>query len=96
PAMPDIPTVADAGVPGFSAVSWQMFVAPAGTPMPIVNKLHDDLTEILAKPEIRDEFIKAGRLTAQTLSVAEMTDYIKSENVRWAKVVKDANIAPTQ
>jgi tripartite-type tricarboxylate transporter receptor subunit TctC len=96
PAMPEIPTVAEAGVPGFSAVSWQMFVAPAGTPMPVVNKLYDDMTAILALPEIRDEFIKAGRLPAQTLSVGEMSDYIKSEVVRWAKVVKEAGIAPTQ
>ena len=64
--------------------------------MPIVNKLHDDMTAILALPEIRDEFIKAGRLPAQTLSVGEMSDYIKSEVVRWAKVVKEAGIAPTQ
>jgi tripartite-type tricarboxylate transporter receptor subunit TctC len=95
PAMPEIPPVAEA-VPGFSAVSWQMFVAPAGTPMPIVNKLHDDLTAILALPEIRDEFIKAGRIPAQTLSVPEMSDYIKSEVVRWAKVVKDAGVAGNQ
>jgi tripartite-type tricarboxylate transporter receptor subunit TctC len=93
PAMPDIPPVADA-VPGFSAVSWQMFVAPAGTPMPVVNKLHAMMTEIIALPAVRDEFIKAGRLPAQTLSIPQMQDYLKSENERWAKVVRDAGITP--
>jgi tripartite-type tricarboxylate transporter receptor subunit TctC len=94
PAMPDIPTIAEAGVPGFSAVSWQMFVAPAGTPMPVVNKLHGIMTEVLALPAIKDEFVRAGRLIAKTQSTEEMSDYLKSENVRWAKVVKDAGINP--
>ncbi len=93
PAMPDIPTVAEGGVPGFRAVSWQMFVAPTGTPREIVDRLHVDMTVVLALPEVREEFIRAGRILAQTLSVAEMSDYMKSERARWAKVVQDAGIS---
>jgi len=93
PAMPDIPTIAEAGVPGFRAVSWQMFVAPTGTPREIVDRLHADMTAVLALPEVREEFVRAGRILAQTLSVADMSDYMKSERARWAKVVQDAGIS---
>jgi tripartite-type tricarboxylate transporter receptor subunit TctC len=96
PAMPDIPTIAEAGVPGFSAVSWQMFVAPVGTPPEIVERLHGDVIAVLAKPEVRDDFVRAGRVLAQQLSVPEMQDYMKSEFVRWAKVVRDAGISASQ
>jgi tripartite-type tricarboxylate transporter receptor subunit TctC len=96
PAMPDIPTIAEAGVPGFSAVSWQMFVAPVGTPPEIVERLHGDVVAVLAKPEVRDDFVRAGRVLAQQLSVPEMQDYMKSEFVRWAKVVQDAGISASQ
>jgi tripartite-type tricarboxylate transporter receptor subunit TctC len=96
PAMPDIPTIAEAGVPGFSAVSWQMFVAPVGTPPEIVERLHGDVIAVLAEPEVRDDFVRAGRVLAQQLSVPEMQDYMKSEFVRWAKVVRDAGISASQ
>jgi tripartite-type tricarboxylate transporter receptor subunit TctC len=54
-AFPDVPAIAEAGVPGFEAASWQMVVAPAKTPQSIVQKLHNDLTSVLAEPEIKDQ-----------------------------------------
>jgi tripartite-type tricarboxylate transporter receptor subunit TctC len=96
PAMPDIPTIAEAGVPGFGAVSWQMFVAPVGTPLEIVERLHADVIAVLAQPEVRDDFVRAGRIPAQPLSVPEMQDYMKSEFARWAKVVQDTGISASQ
>jgi tripartite-type tricarboxylate transporter receptor subunit TctC len=96
PAMPDVPTVAEAGVRGFSAVSWQMFVAPVGTPPEIVERLHADVIAVLAQPEVRDDFVRAGRIPAQPLSIPEMQDYMKSEFARWAKVVQDAGISASQ
>jgi tripartite-type tricarboxylate transporter receptor subunit TctC len=96
PAMPEIPTIAEAGVPGYSAVSWQMFVAPAGTPRPVLDRLHAAVTAVLAQPEVRDDFVRAGRIPAQTLSIEEMTTLIKTEFARWSKLVQDAGISATQ
>lgn len=96
PAMPDIPTIAEAGVPTFEAVSWQMFAVPAGTPRPIVDKLHAEIGAVIAMPEVYDEFVKAGRLPAKQRSVEEMSEYIKTELARWTKVVQDAGVAASQ
>jgi tripartite-type tricarboxylate transporter receptor subunit TctC len=96
PAMPDIPPISKAGVPTFEAESWQMFVVPAGTPRPIVDKLHAVLSAVMALPEVRDDFVKAGRLPAKQRSVEDMTDYIRTELVRWTKIVQDAGVAGSQ
>jgi tripartite-type tricarboxylate transporter receptor subunit TctC len=96
PAMPDIPTIAEAGLPGFEAGSWQMFVVPAGTPKPVVDRLHTEMTAVMATPEVRDGLIKAGRLPAEQKSVADMEQMVKTELVRWAKVIKDAGLEGTQ
>jgi tripartite-type tricarboxylate transporter receptor subunit TctC len=96
PATPDIPTIAEAGVPTFDAVSWQMFAVPAGTPRPIVDKLHTEIGAVIAMPEVYEEFVKAGRLPAKQRSVEEMSEYIRTELVRWTKVVQDAGVAGSQ
>jgi len=96
PATPDVPTIAEAGVPTFEAVSWQMFAVPAGTPRPIVDKWHGIIGEVIASPEIYDEFVKAGRLPAKQRSIEEMSDYVRTELVRWTKVVQDAGVAGSQ
>jgi tripartite-type tricarboxylate transporter receptor subunit TctC len=95
-AAPDIPTVAEAGVPGYEAVSWQMVVAPAGTPEPIITRLHKEIREILASKEMRDYFVQTGRAPVDSPPPAELAAYIKSEIVRWGKVVEAAGIAHTQ
>jgi tripartite-type tricarboxylate transporter receptor subunit TctC len=96
PAAPDIPTVAEAGVPGFDAVSWQMIVAPAGTPAGIVNRLHKETKEILASQEMKDYFVSTGRAPVDSPSPAALADYVKAEIVRWSKVVEAAGIAKSQ
>ncbi len=86
---PDIPTVAESGLPGFETGSWQGIVAPANTPPAIVNKLHDVVTKILATPEMKDRLDKAGaEIRPQT--PAQFGDFIRSEKARWAKVVKES------
>ena len=77
PIAPDIPTVAEAGVPGFDLVSWQMMVAPAGTPKEIVDKLHDEVKAVLALPEIKDEFARTGRITVDYPPVDELQRFMQ-------------------
>jgi len=67
----------------FNGATWQMFAVPAGTPRPIVDKLHAEIGAVIAMPEVYDEFVKAGRLPAKQRSVEDMSAYIKSELVRW-------------
>jgi tripartite-type tricarboxylate transporter receptor subunit TctC len=73
-----------------------MFVVPAGTPKPIVDKLHTEMTAIITSPEIRENFVKAGRIPAQQKSVPEMEAQIKSELTRWSKIIQDAGLAGSQ
>jgi tripartite-type tricarboxylate transporter receptor subunit TctC len=96
PAAPEIPTLAESGVPGFDAVSWQMVVAPAEVPAAIVDKLHADFTAVLALPDIKAEFQRTGRISVEPQPPPALSVYIKSEIVRWGKVVQAAGIAGTQ
>ena len=88
-AAPDIPTVAESGMPGFETGSWQGIVAPAATPPEVVNKLHATVMSILSTPEMKDRLDKAGA-ELRAMSPAEFGAFIRSEKARWAKVVKDS------
>ena len=89
PNYPDIPPLNEAGVPGFDAVSWQMMVAPAKTPRPIVDRLHAELTAVLAHAgRARSRSCSMGFLPLQDRSVEELQAFVKSEIVRWGKVVR--------
>jgi tripartite-type tricarboxylate transporter receptor subunit TctC len=92
---PAIPPVADT-VPGFDAASWQMLVAPARTPRPIVDRLHNELKSILASAEIKDRLVTEGMLPMDNPSVEALSDFVKSEIVRWGAVVRQAGLAGTQ
>jgi tripartite-type tricarboxylate transporter receptor subunit TctC len=94
-AFPDIPPIAEA-VLGFDAASWQMIVAPAKTPRPIVDKLHNEVMGILAMPEIKDQITTGGMLPMDNPSVEGLQDFVKSEIVRWSKVVQQAGLAGTE
>jgi tripartite-type tricarboxylate transporter receptor subunit TctC len=96
PGYPDIPPLAEAGVPGFDAVGWQMLVAPARTPRPIVERLNRELTDILAQPDTKEQVIKYGFLPVANRPVEQLKEFVKSETVRWGKVVTDAGIAKSQ
>jgi tripartite-type tricarboxylate transporter receptor subunit TctC len=93
---PDIPTIAEAGVPGFDAASWQMIVAPAMTPRPIVDKLHRELLAAVAMPEFKDQIVAGGMLPMDNPSVEGLQDFVKSEIVRWGAVVRQAGLAGTE
>ena len=90
-AFPNVPTMAESGVPGYDVVSWQAIFAPAGTPRPIVDRLHAELAKILQDPEVKDRLAKLG-LDASGMTPADLTAFQKAEIDKWAKVIKAANI----
>jgi tripartite-type tricarboxylate transporter receptor subunit TctC len=91
PVLPDVPTVAEAGVPGYVADNWWGVVAPAGTPKPIVDRLYKDVQAALTSPELKAAFDREGA-AAVTMSTEEFTHYIESEIAKWGRVVKEGNI----
>jgi tripartite-type tricarboxylate transporter receptor subunit TctC len=95
-AFPDLPPLNEAGVPGFDVSGWFMIVAPARTPKPIVDRLHDELTAIMATPEVKAQIGKLSLIELKTPSVAEMQTYVKAEIDRWGAIVRKAGIAGTQ
>jgi tripartite-type tricarboxylate transporter receptor subunit TctC len=92
---PDIPPVADT-VPGFDAASWQMLVAPAATPRPIIDKLHAEAKSAVAMHDVQDQIVTGGMVPMDNPSVEALHDFVKSEIVRWAKVVQQAGLAGSQ
>jgi tripartite-type tricarboxylate transporter receptor subunit TctC len=96
PGFTDIPPIAEVGLPQFDAVGWQMLVAPASTPRPVVELLNRELTTILGQPDTKEQVLKYGFISVDNKPVAALQDYVKSETIRWGKVVKDAGIAGSQ
>jgi tripartite-type tricarboxylate transporter receptor subunit TctC len=92
-AAPEIPTVAEAGLPGFESVQWYALLAPANTPKDVVNRLHGEMVKILQQPEIRQRFANDGA-TPVGNTPDQFAAYIKSELAKWAKVARGAGIEP--
>ena len=93
PALPDVPTVSEAGVPGYEATSWFGMYAPAKTPGDIVNRLSVDVAKIIAAPEIKKMF-SDQTLTAQSSTPAEFAAFNRRELEKWTKVVRDSGATP--
>ncbi len=92
-SLPDIPTVAEAGVPGYESVQWSGLLAPAGTRREIIAMLHKEAVAILTTPEGRDRLAKIGTEVVAS-SPEEFAAFIKSETVKWAQVARAAGIEP--
>ena len=91
PFAPEIPTVDEAGVPGYDVSVWFGVLTVAGTPRDVVQRLNTEMVKILASPEIKERFGKMGvEVVAGTPE--HFAQFLKSEVARWAKVVQDANI----
>ncbi len=91
--LPDLPTIAEAALPGYDAVQWYGILAPAATPREVVMKLHDAVMRTLRDPAVRDRFQADGAdITGSTPE--EFGVYIASETAKWAKVIKAAGIKP--
>ena len=87
-SLPDVAPIAEVGVPGFEAVAWQMLVAPANTPMQIVDTLYKELKIVLALPEIKQQIREIGMIPIDSPPPDELARYVKTEIVRWGDVVK--------
>ncbi len=90
-SIPDVPTVAESGYPGFETGSWQGILAPPGTPPQIVGRLAAEVQKILATPEVKEKLAAQGADVRVTTG-SELTNFIAKERDRWAKVVKEAGI----
>ena len=93
PHVPDLPTVAEAGVPGYEVSVWFGIAAPGGTPPAIVDKLHDEIVRTLNLPEVKDKFSAQG-VDVVGSTPAQFATHLKEQSVLWAKVVKDAGVTP--
>lgn len=90
---PELPTADEAGSRGYDVSSWQALVVPAGTPAPIVQRLHAAVTKVLADPGTRELFARQGALPAPT-TPQEAARHIRSEVARWKQVARDAGVKP--
>ncbi len=91
PLMPDVPTVAEAGVPGYEATIWLGIMAPAKTPKPIVDKLNAEIGKIINRPDIKAAWQKQGAVP-MTMTPAEFDAYLRKDIEKWAGVVKTAGL----
>jgi tripartite-type tricarboxylate transporter receptor subunit TctC len=90
-SLPDVPTMAQAGVQGFDMGSWQVVFAPAGTPKPIVERLHSEILKIIAAPEVQARLRNSGMLPS-SMTPAELQTFQQAEVAKWAEVIKAADI----
>jgi tripartite-type tricarboxylate transporter receptor subunit TctC len=93
PALPDTPTLQEAGIAGFDVASWQAIYAPAGTPPAIVQRLNAEIEKIVAMPDVKAKFETLG-LQHSPNTPAEFAAFNKAEVAKWTKVVKDGNVKP--
>lgn len=93
PLLPEVPTIAEAGVPGYESTNWFSLLAPAGTPQPIINRLHQEFSRALRAADVKERLVAEGAdLIGSTPD--ELADFMKSETEKWARVVKAAGIKP--
>jgi len=91
PALPDVPTVSEAGVPGSEVANWIGLVAPAGTPQPIIDKVSREIAVIQDAPEVKQQFASEGAEVVR-MSPAAFGTYMATETAKWERVVKEGGI----
>lgn len=89
--LPEVPTLAESGLKGFDVASWQAIFAPAGTPAPIVQRLHAELTKIVAETAVKARFYTMG-VENVPMTPAQFGDFQRAEMAKWAKIVKDGQV----
>jgi len=90
-ALPDVPTVAETGLKGYQATNWYGYVAPAGTPRPIIERLNRETVAILNMPDVREALLSRG-LDAVSSTPVQFAAHIKAETEKWTKVIRDAKL----
>ena len=89
--LPDLPTIAEAGLPGYESVGWFGLMVPAGTPAEIVSRLNREVNRILMLPDVRERLLELGADPASTTSV-QFGEFIRRENTKWAKFIQEQGI----
>lgn len=89
--LPDVPTVAEAGYPGFEALNWYSFMAPGKTPEPVLERWNQEIVKVLRDPEMAKQLNDLG-LTPHPTTRAEFKDFMKAESDKWSKIIKERNI----
>jgi tripartite-type tricarboxylate transporter receptor subunit TctC len=93
PAAPEVPTIAETGLPGYEAVSWVGMFTASGTPLEIVTKINTDVQHILADPAFRARFLAPQMLEPMTGSADAFAADIKSETRKWVKVIREQKLS---
>jgi tripartite-type tricarboxylate transporter receptor subunit TctC len=93
--LPDVPTIAEAGVPGYESTIWIGLIAPRGTPPAIINRLNAEITKIVSRPEVRSDWAKQGAV-AMTMTPDEFGKYIAEDIVKWERIVRISGAKPDQ
>jgi len=91
--MPDVPTLSEAGVPGYDAVIWLGLIAPKATPPDIVTRLNAEITKIVSRPDVQAEWAKQGAV-AMTMTPAVFERYLADDIVKWERIVKLSGARP--
>jgi tripartite-type tricarboxylate transporter receptor subunit TctC len=91
-ALPDVPTIAEAGLDGYEVTNWYCFVAPAATPKEIIARLNEEILKAMASPEVSDNLLDQGMEPTPT-TPEELGTYIRSETEKWAQIIKERSIA---
>ena len=89
PTLPDVPTIAESGVPGFDAVSWSGVCVPAGTPRDIINKLQQEIAKVLQAPDLKTRLLNDG-IEPIGSTAEQFQAFIEREKIKWSKVVRDS------
>src|SRR3990172_9102909 len=91
PLMPELPTVAEAGIPGFAVNNWTGVFVPAATPPAVVTRLNAEFVKVLAMPDVKKRLMDNG-IAAVSNTPQQFAAYIRDETAKWASVIKDANV----
>jgi len=91
PAAPDIPTIAESGLPGYAFTSWQLILAPAGTPPEIQARIHRAIVETMKSPQVRERYAREGTIQRST-SPEEAAAFLKAEVARWTAIIRERGI----
>jgi tripartite-type tricarboxylate transporter receptor subunit TctC len=91
PILPDVPTIAEAGVPGFQFSQWTGFMAPKNAPQPVIDLLSKTITAILSRPDVKQAWDKQGA-TAMVMTQLEFAAFMAAQVAKWAKVINDNHI----
>ncbi len=96
PALPEVPTIAESGVPGFESIGWTLIFAPSATPKPIVDRLHAELKAVAAMPEVKALIERIGNIPVDSPPPAELQKFLASEIDLWSRIIERAGLAKSQ